>query len=75
MLRPKLILLLLSLALATVAPAMAQAAVKPHPMTLNDVFRVKDVRNAKVSPDGKWVLYTVSSVDWKKDERTTDCGW
>ncbi len=41
-------------------------------MTLNDVFRVKDVGNPKVSPHGNWVLYTVSSMDLKKDRRTTD---
>jgi dipeptidyl aminopeptidase/acylaminoacyl peptidase len=72
MLRPKVGLLLLCLAFATVASVMAQTAVKPHPMTLNDVFRVKDVKNPKVSPDGKWVLYTVASLDLKKDDRTTD---
>jgi dipeptidyl aminopeptidase/acylaminoacyl peptidase len=69
--RPKVGLLLFSLVFATVAPAMAQTAVKPHPMTLNDVFRVKAVKNPKVSPDGKWVLYTVSTLDLKKDHRTT----
>ncbi|MDE3156622.1 MAG: S9 family peptidase [Acidobacteriota bacterium] len=41
-------------------------------MTLDDLFRVKDVGNPKVSPDGKWVLYTVSSTDLQKDDQTTD---
>jgi dipeptidyl aminopeptidase/acylaminoacyl peptidase len=40
-------------------------------MTLNDVFRVKDVGNPKVSPDGDWVLYTVTTTDMKKDDHTT----
>lgn len=71
---PKVGLLLLSLASAAVAvaPAVAQAAVQPHPMTLNDIFRVKAVANPKVSPDGKRVLYTVSSMDLKKDRQITD---
>jgi dipeptidyl aminopeptidase/acylaminoacyl peptidase len=64
--------LLLSFAFATVAPLMAQTPAKPHPMTLDDVFRVKNVGNLKVSPDGNWVLYTVSSVDLKADHATTD---
>ena len=51
---------------------MAQTAVSPHPMALNDVFAVKDVGNPEVSPDGKWVLYTVSAMDLKKDHHTTD---
>jgi dipeptidyl aminopeptidase/acylaminoacyl peptidase len=70
--RPKVGLLLSSLAFATIAPVMAHTAVNPHPMALNDVFRVKDVGDAEVSPHGKWVLYTVSSMDLKKDHRTTD---
>lgn len=72
MLRLNVGLLLSSLALAPIAPAIAQAAVSPHPMVLNDVFGVKDVGDPVVSPDGKWVLYTVSSMDLKKDHRTTD---
>ena len=70
--RPKVGLMLLSLAFAVVAPVMAQIAVTPHPMTLNDVLRVKEVGDLNVSPDGKWILYTVSSMDLKKDTRTTD---
>jgi len=65
-------LLLSSLAFAAIAPVIAQTAANPHPMTLNDVFAVKDVGDPKVSPDGKWVLFTVSSMDLKKDHRTTD---
>ncbi len=71
MLKTRLGLLLLFLAFAPVAPAIAQTAVKPHPMTLKDVFRVKDVGNPKVSPDGKWVLYTVTKTSLKKDDHTT----
>ncbi len=40
-------------------------------MTLNDAFRVKDVGSPKVSPNGKWVLYTVRTTSLKKDKRTT----
>ncbi len=64
--------LLFSLAFAAIAPALAQTAVSRHPMALNDVFGVKDVGSPEVSPDGKWVLYTVSSMDLKKDRQTTD---
>ena len=71
MLRTRVGFLLLSLAFAPVAPVIAQTAVKPHLMTLNDVFRVKDVGSPKVSPDGKWVLYTVRTTDMKKDDHIT----
>src|SRR5690348_6136535 len=65
-------LLLFSLAVATISPVIAQVPVSPHAMTLDDVFGVKDVGNPEVSPDGKWVLYTVSAIDLKKDHRATD---
>jgi len=33
-----------------------------------DVLRMKQVRQPKVSPDGNWILYTVSRVDSIKDK-------
>ncbi len=71
MIKAKCGLLLLSAAFAPLLPVTARAAVKPHPLTLNDVFRVKAVSSPKVSPDGKWVLYTVRTTDLKKDKHTT----
>jgi dipeptidyl aminopeptidase/acylaminoacyl peptidase len=44
----------------------------PHPVTLDDLFRFVDVAGPQVSPDGKWVAYTVSHVDTAKDKRITD---
>ena len=70
--KQKIGLLLVSLALAAIPPAMAQATARPDLMTLNDIFRVKAVADPKVSPDGKWVLYTVTSMDLKKDRQVTD---
>ncbi|MFZ9741951.1 MAG: prolyl oligopeptidase family serine peptidase [Chitinophagaceae bacterium] len=34
----------------------------------NDVLRMKQVRQPKVSPEGNWILYTVSRVDSAKDK-------
>jgi dipeptidyl aminopeptidase/acylaminoacyl peptidase len=36
------------------------------------MHRFHDVRDAQVSPDGKWVAYTVSSVDVAADKSDTD---
>ena len=44
--------------LAPVGNAMAQ-----RPMTADDVLAVKQVGDAQISPDGKWVAYVVSAVD------------
>jgi dipeptidyl aminopeptidase/acylaminoacyl peptidase len=38
----------------------------------SDVYRMQSTGNARVSPDGTWVVYTLSSVDSVKDKRNTD---
>ncbi|MGC2635975.1 MAG: S9 family peptidase [Acidobacteriaceae bacterium] len=62
-------LLTLSLAAQTPSP---QTTVAPHPITLNDLFRFQDVGSPEVSPDGKWVAYTVSTIDAAADKRISD---
>jgi dipeptidyl aminopeptidase/acylaminoacyl peptidase len=43
----------------------------PRPITLDDLARLHEVESPQVSPDGKWVAYTVSSVDKEKDKKIT----
>jgi Tol biopolymer transport system component len=45
----------------------AQTPVR-HMLEPRDVLRMKQVRQPKVSPDGNWILYTVSRVDSIKDK-------
>jgi dipeptidyl aminopeptidase/acylaminoacyl peptidase len=45
---------------------------------LDDLARIKAVGDPQVSPDGKWVAYTVGTTDPEKDKRDTDlwmAGW
>ncbi len=37
-----------------------------------DVYLLKNIADPQISPDGKWVAYTVSSVDTAKDKRNSD---
>jgi len=37
-----------------------------------DVYLLKNIDDPQISPDGKWVAYTVSSVDTAKDKRNSD---
>ena len=37
-----------------------------------DVYLLKNVGDPQISPDGKWVAYTVSTVDTAKDSHNTD---
>jgi dipeptidyl aminopeptidase/acylaminoacyl peptidase len=37
-----------------------------------DVYQIKSVSDAKISPDGAWVSYTLTSVDSVKNKRSSD---
>src|SRR5438552_3452183 len=43
-----------------------------RPIALDDLARMRAVGDPQVSPDGKWVAYTVGTVDAEKDKRDTD---
>ncbi len=47
--------------------AGAQQTTK-HPITLDDLAKLKRVGRPVISPQGKWIAYTVSSVDVKEDK-------
>src|SRR5690242_7342126 len=49
------------------AAAVAKRALRP-----TDIFRVRDVRDPQISPDGKWVAYTVTIADSAADKNDTD---
>jgi dipeptidyl aminopeptidase/acylaminoacyl peptidase len=50
----------------------ALLAAQQRPITLDDMHKFKAVGDPKCSPDGKWVSYTLSSVDVAGDKRDTD---
>src|SRR5215468_5753685 len=39
--------------------------------TIDDLLNVKSLGGAQISPDGKYVAYTVSETDWKQDAFVT----
>ncbi len=54
-----------------VATSVAHAQGK-RPIRAGDMYRIKNVGNPEISPDGKWVAYTVASTDSAKDKSDTD---
>jgi dipeptidyl aminopeptidase/acylaminoacyl peptidase len=57
-------------ALALIAfafPAFAQAR---HPFTFEDMMKLKRVGDPQVSPDGKWVIFSVVDVDLAANTKT-----
>ena len=35
--------------------------------TIDDLLKIKSIRDARISPDGKWVAYTVRETDFEQD--------
>jgi dipeptidyl aminopeptidase/acylaminoacyl peptidase len=54
-------------ALALAAPAVAQ-----RPMTPDDVLKLRQVSDAQISPDGRWVAYVVSEADLAENGYNAD---
>ncbi len=59
-------------ALAPAAPALAQNAQPKHPMTFEDMMQMKRLGETAVSPDGKWLAYSVTSVNLDQNTKTTE---
>jgi len=55
------------LLLAFALPAVAQAR---HPFTFEDMMKLKRVGEPQVSPDGKWVIFSVVDVDLEANTKT-----
>lgn len=43
-----------------------------RPIQPGDIYRMQSTGDAQISPDGKWVVYTLTSTDSAKDKRNTD---
>ena len=60
----------LTLLFAAACALLAQTA--RHPLRLDDVYRLREVRDPQCSPDGQWVAYTVGTTDLKEDKHDSD---
>jgi len=43
-----------------------------RPMTPEDLYKIKNVSDPRISPDGKWIAYTVSIPNLKEDKSNSD---
>ncbi len=55
------------LVLTFTLPALAQAK---HPFTFDDMMKLKRVGDPQVSPDGKWVIFSVVDVNLEANTKT-----
>ena len=63
-------LLLLLLCFAFLAFSFSAAAQSKHPFTFEDMMKLKRVGDPQVSPDGKWVIFSVVDVDLAANTKT-----
>jgi len=56
-----------SLSLLTLATFVTLADAQPRVPTVDDLLTIKSVGGTQISPDGKWIAYTVSYGDFKQD--------
>src|SRR5882762_1514909 len=52
-----------ALLVATWLPAVQAQPRRPAPMSPADILRVANVGEAQFSPNGQWVVYTVSTIE------------
>ncbi len=64
-------LLCWGLSVVAAAAAFSQAPAK-RPVTVNDLFHLRTVRDVQLSPDGEWVAYVVAVLDSAKDRGGSD---
>lgn len=59
-------------ALMTFAGTEVQAQIAKRLLNVADLYRLRSVRDAHVSPDGQWVAYVVSQMDSVRDKSNSD---
>ena len=59
----------LAVFLTVSAPADGQS---PRSLRSSDIYRLRDVGAARISPDGAWIAYTVTTTDSAKDKSDSD---
>ena len=62
----------LSLQIITSPTVSAQTPVSKRPLQPYDIYRLQTVSDPQISPDGKWIAYTLSTIDSAQDKRSSD---
>ncbi|MGA2809371.1 MAG: prolyl oligopeptidase family serine peptidase, partial [Terracidiphilus sp.] len=68
--RKSTLVLSLAIASALIPFSPAQTAPAKRPMTFEDMMKMRRLGETAVSPDGKWLAYSVTDVDLEKNTRT-----
>src|ERR1051326_1796733 len=55
--------------LLTLVTGLGAQAPTPRPVMVTDLFRLREVADPQLSPDGAWVAYTVTGADSTEDKQ------
>ena len=61
---------LLLLGLALLSFSFSAATQSKHPFSFEDMMKLKRVGDPQVSPDGRWVIFSVVDVDLAANRKT-----
>ena len=61
-----------TLVVAVLAMLVGAPALAAHPMQVEDMQKLARLGNARISPDGRWVVYTVTMSDVPKNRSVTN---
>jgi dipeptidyl aminopeptidase/acylaminoacyl peptidase len=70
--RWKMLFVLLATFAAVPAAAQTSQPAAKRAIRVGDLYRLRDVRDPQLSPDGAWIAYSVSAVDSAKDKSDSD---
>lgn len=63
---------LAAILVVSVGFVQAAAAQSPRPVTFMDVQEMRSYGSETVSPDGRWMLYTIDTPDWEEAREQSD---
>ncbi len=63
---------ILALVLSMLIALPLRAAAGGRPFTFDDLMAIRRLSDPQISPDGRWVAFTVTTVDKAKNTRNTD---
>jgi dipeptidyl aminopeptidase/acylaminoacyl peptidase len=59
------------LLIVLIAASVLFAQTAKRPLKLDDLARLREVRDPQLSPDGQWIAYVVATIDTKEDKTNT----
>ncbi len=67
----KRILALLNIVVLSLASVVAKEQQPARPFTVDDLLKIRRVSDPQVSPDGRWIAYTIADTDKAANKRTS----